>query len=99
MEMSGQLHAPAALLPEKSPLVPTGQEAGPQSRCGRCGEEKNLSPLPGIEPRPSSPQLSRLRYFIQETEVKLNCINITKITFKTHREHNVPIKDQPVNYI
>jgi hypothetical protein len=27
-----------------------------------CGEENNLSPLPGIEPRPSSPSLYRLSY-------------------------------------
>jgi hypothetical protein len=28
MEVSGQLHAPAVLLPEKEPPVPTEQEAG-----------------------------------------------------------------------
>jgi hypothetical protein len=28
MEVSGQLHDPAALPPEKEPLVPTGYEAG-----------------------------------------------------------------------
>jgi hypothetical protein len=28
MEVSGQLHAPAALPPGKGPLVPIGQEAG-----------------------------------------------------------------------
>jgi len=28
MEVSGHLHAPATLTPRKSPLVPTGQEAG-----------------------------------------------------------------------
>jgi hypothetical protein len=28
---------------------------GPQSRSGHCGVEKNLLPLPGIEPRPSIP--------------------------------------------
>jgi hypothetical protein len=28
MEVSGQLHAPAALSPEKEPLVPIGEEAG-----------------------------------------------------------------------
>jgi hypothetical protein len=43
MEVSGQLHAPVALLPRKEPLV---QEAG--SRHG--GEEKNSQPLPGFEP-------------------------------------------------
>jgi hypothetical protein len=40
MEVSGQLHAPAALLPEKEP----------QSRFGRGGEEKTFQPPPGIEP-------------------------------------------------
>jgi hypothetical protein len=39
-----------ALPPGKSPPVPTG----PQSRSGRCEEEKTLA-LPGIEPGPSSP--------------------------------------------
>jgi hypothetical protein len=43
MEVSGQLHAPAALPPGKEPLVP-------QSRSGRGGEEKNSHPPPGIEP-------------------------------------------------
>jgi hypothetical protein len=47
MEVSGQLHAPAALLPGKEPLVPIG---GPQNRSGRGGEEKNSQPTPGIEP-------------------------------------------------
>jgi hypothetical protein len=28
MEVSGQLHAPVALLPGKDPLVPIGKEAG-----------------------------------------------------------------------
>jgi hypothetical protein len=32
--------------------VPTDMRlGGPRSRCGRYGEEKNLLPLPGIEPR------------------------------------------------
>jgi hypothetical protein len=34
---------------------------GPQSRSGRCGEETNLLSLAGIEARPSSPWLYRLR--------------------------------------
>jgi hypothetical protein len=52
MEMSGQLHAPASLLPEKEPLVPIGQEAGwtPESRSGRGGEEKMSQFLRGLEP-------------------------------------------------
>jgi hypothetical protein len=43
MEVSGQLHTPAALNPGKEPLVPTGQEAG-------WSPEKNSQPLPALEP-------------------------------------------------
>jgi hypothetical protein len=52
MEVSGQLHAPAALPPgKKSPWYPLDMKlCGPQSRSGRGGEEKNSQPLPGIEP-------------------------------------------------
>jgi hypothetical protein len=51
MEVSGQLHAPAALPPGKEPRHPLGRRlGGPQSRSGRGGEEKNSQPPPGIEP-------------------------------------------------
>jgi hypothetical protein len=51
MEMSGQLHALAVLLPEKEPWYPLDRRLdGPQSRSGRGGEEKNSQPPPGIEP-------------------------------------------------
>jgi hypothetical protein len=50
MEVSGQLHALAALLPEKNPWYPLDRRlGGPQSRSGRGGEEKNSQPPPGIE--------------------------------------------------
>jgi hypothetical protein len=50
MELSGQLHDPAALPQEKEPLYTLDGRLGwPQSRPERCGEEKNLA-LPGIEP-------------------------------------------------
>jgi hypothetical protein len=40
--MNGQLHAPAALPPEKSPWYPLDRSlGGSQSRSGRGGEEKN----------------------------------------------------------
>jgi hypothetical protein len=53
MEVSGQLHAPAALPPGKAPRYPMDRRlGGPQSWSGRRGVEKNLA-LPGIEPRPS----------------------------------------------
>jgi hypothetical protein len=47
MEVSGQLHSPAALPPGKEHAIPIGQEAGgPQSQSGRGGEEKTI-PLAG----------------------------------------------------
>jgi hypothetical protein len=51
MEVSGQLHAPAALPPGKEPPVPIDTRlSGPQSSSGRGGEEKNSQPPSGIEP-------------------------------------------------
>jgi hypothetical protein len=69
MEVSGQLHAPAALPPGKSPWYPLDRRlGGPQSRSGRGGLEKNTQLPPGIEPqnpdRPArSPALYRLSYY------------------------------------
>jgi hypothetical protein len=49
MKVSGQLHAPAALLQGMSPWYPLDRRlGGPQSRSGRGGEEKNSQSLPGI---------------------------------------------------
>jgi hypothetical protein len=45
MEMSGQLHVPAALSPGKERRL-----GGPQTPSGRGDEEKNFQPLPGLEP-------------------------------------------------
>jgi hypothetical protein len=45
MEVSGQLHAMAALSPGKEPLNLLDRRlGGPQSRCGCGGEEKNSQP-------------------------------------------------------
>jgi hypothetical protein len=54
MELSGRLHARAALPPGKIHQYPKCRRlVGPQSRCGRCDEEKNLSlvgnPTPFIQ--------------------------------------------------
>jgi hypothetical protein len=50
MEVSGQLHAPAALLPGKEPCYPLDRGlGGPQSQSERGSEEKNYQPLLGIE--------------------------------------------------
>jgi hypothetical protein len=51
MEVTGQLHDPAALPQGKSPWFPLDRRVGGhQSRSGRGGEEKNSQPPPGIEP-------------------------------------------------
>jgi hypothetical protein len=51
MEMSGQLHSPAALLLVKSRWARLGVL---HNQCGHYGEEKNVLPLLGIELQPSS---------------------------------------------
>jgi hypothetical protein len=52
MKVNGQLLRPGCFISEKSPWYPLDRRlGGPQSRSGRCGEEKNLLPLPGIEPQ------------------------------------------------
>jgi hypothetical protein len=49
MEVSGQLHAPAALLPEKQPPVPNLLEAG--SAPEPVWRRENIWPILGLEPR------------------------------------------------
>jgi hypothetical protein len=50
MEVSGQLHAPAADSQGKSPWYPLDTRlGGTKSRSGRGGEEKNSQPPSGIE--------------------------------------------------
>jgi hypothetical protein len=67
LDGNGQLHA--SLYPRgRNPRHELDRRlGGPQSRSGRCEVERNHLPLPGIEPRPSSPnpiavatELSRL---------------------------------------
>jgi hypothetical protein len=51
MEVSGQLHAPAAFPQGKSRWYPLDRRlGGPQSSSGRDGKEKNSQPQPGLEP-------------------------------------------------
>jgi hypothetical protein len=53
MEVSGQLHDPAALHPGKESPVPIVQKAGwPQNRFGRRGEEKNFASTGTRTPTP-----------------------------------------------
>jgi len=64
MEVSGQLHSPAALPQGKSPWYPLDRRlGGPQSRSEHSDGEENNS-QPGINPnRPHrSPALYRLSY-------------------------------------
>jgi hypothetical protein len=52
MEVSGQIHAPAALPPEKEPQYPLHKRlGGPQSRSEHSGEERHLLLVTGFEPR------------------------------------------------
>jgi hypothetical protein len=51
MEVSGHLHAPAALLPKKGPLCSLDRRvSGPHSRPGQGGEQKHLHPCRGSRP-------------------------------------------------
>jgi hypothetical protein len=51
MEVSGQLHDPAALPPGRNTGYPLdGRLVGLQSQSGRGGEEKNSQSFPGLEP-------------------------------------------------
>jgi hypothetical protein len=58
MEVSGQLHAPAALLPEEEPPVPIGYEAGwaPEPIWTRWWREKFPAPAGNrtLEPQSSN---------------------------------------------
>jgi hypothetical protein len=75
MDVSGQLHAPAALLPGKDSLYPVDRRLGvPQCRSGRGGEEKNSQPLLGFEPptiqsvfQRDTAELSRLLLSVSHT--------------------------------
>jgi hypothetical protein len=65
MEVSGQLHTPAALPPRKEPRYPSDTRlGGPQSRFGLC-EERNLAPAgnqtPAVQPVGILTELSRLQ--------------------------------------
>jgi hypothetical protein len=50
MDVSGQLHTPASLLPGKNAQVPIHQKLGGlQSRSGHCEEEKIILYMPKTE--------------------------------------------------
>jgi len=59
MEGSGELHAPAALSPGKSPHYPLDRRlGGPQSWSGWGGKEKKSQHFPYQELNPSHPACS-----------------------------------------
>jgi hypothetical protein len=70
MEVSGELHAPAALLPwERVSGTPLGRSLGePQSRSGRC-KVREISPatagnqIPAVPPVAIPTELSRLSVY------------------------------------
>jgi hypothetical protein len=92
MEMSGQFHAPAALLPGKEPLVPLDRSLdGPRRRSERGGEEKNSQPLPGLEPPIIQPvaqrctaELSRARISIYSVYELVSVSHPLKATLLFH---------------
>jgi hypothetical protein len=66
MEVSGQLHAPAALSHDKIPPFPLDRRlSGPQTRSGRDGEEENPFPSPCLE--------SNLDYSARSLVTTLGC--------------------------
>jgi hypothetical protein len=63
MEVSGQIHAPAALPPGKSPWYSLDRRlGGPQSRSGHGGDEKNSQARRESNPRTPIAQLVAQRY-------------------------------------
>jgi hypothetical protein len=66
MEVSGQLHAPAALPQGNSPWYPLDKRLdGPQSRSGHGGEEKNSQP---VAQRHDEIKKRFLKYFPKRTQ-------------------------------
>lgn len=61
MEISDELHAPAALPPREHSYRWTRRLCGLRSRSERYGKRQDL-PLPGIEPHLCGPSLYRLIY-------------------------------------
>jgi hypothetical protein len=75
MEVSGQLHASAALSQGKSPWYPLDRRlGGPQSRSGSHGEEQDSKSLVGLEPQNIQP-------VTQNYTNKLNRIPSTNETY------------------
>jgi hypothetical protein len=78
-------------LQRKSPWYPLDRRLdGPQSRSGRCGEEKNFQALPGLEP--SIIQLVAQRYTTELSRLLLHLYTDTICVFPPNQEimlHNL----------
>jgi hypothetical protein len=64
---------------------------GPQSQSGRCGVEKNLLPMPGIEPRPSSPRSSLYRLSYPGSQINDNTSDMS-----VYRHNTIPLCDREI---
>jgi hypothetical protein len=82
MEVSGQLHAPAALPPGIKTLVPIGQEVGPTAILDAVVKRKISTPRRESNPNALyliSPKISTSQYQVQENKIwrffpSKNCI-------------------------
>jgi hypothetical protein len=88
MQVSGQLHSPAALSPGKEPRYLLDRRlSGPQNRSGLGGEEKNSQPQPGFEPPIILPVAQS---YTTELFLLLNlCVSCAK--FRVHSIHTLII--------
>jgi hypothetical protein len=84
MEVSGQLHAPAALSPGKEPLVPIGKEAGwaPELFWTRWWRYK--FPAPGRESNPRTP-------IVQPVAQSLHRLNLGESIYDAIRKLNARV--------
>jgi hypothetical protein len=75
MEISGEIHAPAVLLPGKEQTVPTEYDVdGPQSQFGCDDEEKISHHCPCREFNPGRPALSLVG------KIKNSYVNIVQLS-------------------
>ena len=70
MEVNGQPHAPAAVLPEENTRYLLSRMFGGQhNRSGRFGGDANISPLPGFESRIVQSVVQPLRHLLAKPDI------------------------------
>jgi hypothetical protein len=90
MEVSGQLHAPAALPQHKGLPCPLNRRlGGPPNRSGWTEEEKNLLPLPGIELRFLHPHAVANRYTNWVIADRSYILRVLEITYDRDRHYKL----------